>query len=427
MKTKIFSFVTALAMIIGLSSCHESAEVAPVVNETGSVNLKSLGIDVSNAEKVIETSRASIDLSDYTIQILSDKGVIAKEWKYSEMPEVFELPVGTYTARVYSHEVQAAEWDSPYFVGEKIFDIKNDEITDLGVVTCVLANIKVSILYTDALRELMGDDVKVTVVANESGRLEFTPDETRSGYFKALEGSSTIIVEFTGTVNGYYETLRHTITDADAGQHRKITFKIKAPTPPPGTDPTGSISPGDGVYLDLDVDDEDLRFNIPNEEDIIPDTNRPGGEDPGPGPGPDKPDDPTPENTIVITSDNLSFDNVNMVNDLDGKDAIVDIAAPKGITHFLVKIESSNDNFIASAGELLPLSFDLAYPGPSASDFESIGFPTGDDVLGKTYLKFDITQFVPLLAAFPGTHHFTLTVQDADNMQLIKVLTFIAE
>ncbi len=425
MKTKIFAYAAALALSFGLCACHDDPNVGPDPAGKGSVNLKSMGIDVSNAEKVIETSRASIDLSDFQIKIYGENGALTKEWTYSDMPEVFELPVGKYTAKVYSHEVQKAEWEHPYFVGEKEFEIANDAITDLGIVTCKLANIKVSIRYTDELRKYMHDDVKVTVVANDQGRLEYTPDETRAGYFEALEGSSTIIVEFNGTVNGTKENLRHVITDAEAGQHRIITFKVKTPGGADPTDPEGGIDPGIGI--DFDVTDEDMNSNIPNEEEILDPSDRPGGEEPGedPGPGPEDPDDPKPENTIKIKSNDVNMDAPNDVAGLS--QVVVNISAPKGITHLMVSISSTNDDFLASAGELIPLSFDLAYPGEYESDFASINFPVGNEVIGETALDFDITTFIPLLAGFPGTHEFKLTVEDNDNMQQIKTLVLVAK
>jgi len=436
MKTKIFAFATALALSIGLCACHDDPKSTVEPVGTGSVNLKSIGIDVSNAEKVIETSRTSVDLSDFQIKIYKESGELSHEWTYSSMPEVFELPVGKYNAKVFSHTVEKAAWDAPYFVGEKAFEIVNDNITDLGIVTCKLANIKVSIRYSSELRKYMGDDVKVTVMANDDGVLVFTPEETRSGYFEAIEGSSTIIVEFNGTVNGTMETLRHTITDAAAGQHRIVTFKVKTPPGTTPTDPTGGIDPGTGIGIDVEVTDEDMNANIPNEEELLDPSDRPGGEsgggdEPGPDTPPVDPDDPV--NTITITSDNVNMDAPNDVAGLS--QVIVKISAPKGITHLMVNISSTSEAFIASAGELLPLNFDLAYPGDLEDALASLGFPVGEGdtekgykpVIGETAIDFDISQFVPLLGneQFKGTHEFKLTVQDADNMQMIKTLVIV--
>ncbi len=46
-----------------------------------------------------------------------------------------------------------------------------------------------------------------------------------------------------------------------------------------------------------------------------------------------------------------------------------------------------------------------------------------NEVIGAKNLDFDITAFVPLLAAFPGNHTFTLTVTDEKGYTVSKILT----
>lgn len=46
----------------------------------------------------------------------------------------------------------------------------------------------------------------------------------------------------------------------------------------------------------------------------------------------------------------------------------------------------------------------------------------GNDVIDKTEVPFDISQLVPLLNAFPGTHSFTISVTDNKQLQLVKTL-----
>ena len=101
------------------------------------------------------------------------------------------------------------------------------------------------------------------------------------------------------------------------------------------------------------------------------------------------------------------------------------ITSKLGLTNLHVKIESDNENFILSAGELLPLDFDLAHPrdDKEKNDFSSLGFPVENEVIGAKNLDFDITAFVPLLAAFPGNHTFTLTVTDEKGYTVSKILT----
>lgn len=429
MKTKILSIIALLAVTLGLSACHD--DVKPIItpeNKTGQVRMSSLGIDINNAEKVIESqsakkSRTNIDLSDYKVTILQG-GTQVKQWRYADMPEIFTLPAGDYTVRVVSHEVKKAAWDEPLFIGQKDFTVINDDITDIGIVKCTLSNIKVTIVFDDSLRKKMGEDSKVTVVANDQGSLTYLPDETRAGYFEALEGSSTMVAEFSGTVGQNKETFRVTITDAQPGQHHIITFKLKKaePTPP---DETGTIIiDGEGFIIDTSVIDEDLSVSITINEDNITD-DRPtfGGDEPGPGPGPGPDPGPGPEDKIKIESETLDFDKPN--DPATVSTAIVTINSEDGIAHFLVKIETTSENFEAAVSDLMPTEFDLAYPGEYSEKFSGIGFPVNDEVIGAKSLTFDITTFVPPLAGFPGTHKFTLTVTDETGFSAIKSLTFV--
>ncbi len=426
MKSKILYLLAIIALAIGTTSCHD--DITPghetTVSKDGSLNLASLGIEINNAEKVIVSSRATVDLSDFIVDIVDSEGATTKTWKYSQMPELFSLAVGDYTVKVRSHDVQKAAWEEPYFVGEQSFSIKNNEITNIGVVTCKLSNIKVTIGYSDELRAVMGDDCKVVVKVNDEGSLEYAADETRAGYFAAVDGSTTLVAEFTGTVQGNTEHLTFTATDVEGGQHRKITFKLKTQsvTPP---EETGSITVDGGINISVETEDENLNGSVKIEEETLPDNDRPGQEEGGntePEPDPDQPEETS---DITFTCPTASFDEPNAIT---GEDVIVNIAAVNGIEHLIVTISSTSDSFLQSLSEVgMPTTFDLAYPGDKSEVYASLGLPVGDEVLGATTLDFNISQFVPLLKAFPGTHKFQLSVTDAKSQQLVKTLTFVAE
>lgn len=425
MKTKILSLFTLAAAAIGLSSCDNAWE--PAGERTGSVSLSSLGVEVNKDEVVVSRAADDVDISQFQVTIYNAAGEVKGTWTYGSMPEIFTLPVAqNYRVEVISHELQKAEFGKPYYTGSKTFNIEDSKITDIGVVTCKFASIKVTVKFTNALREVMSDDVRVTVVANDEGRLEFTPDETRAGYFAAVDGSSTLVATFRGTVKGYIEDIVKPFGDVAAGQHRIITFDVK--NPPVNPDPeTGGIdpTPGDGEGLNVDVSYEDVDINegYDNQEDPDKPNDRPGNENwedkPDPNPDPD-PDDPK-EDAIVFDTD-LSWDTPNAV--VAGNTYLVTIKAPEGIAHLEVKIDSDNQNFLNSAGEMLPLTFDLAYPGDYKESFESIDLKTSGDVINATEVPFNITQLVPMLSGFPGQHKFTITVTDNKDNKLAKTLTF---
>ncbi|MDE6086457.1 MAG: hypothetical protein K2G40_08680, partial [Muribaculaceae bacterium] len=118
--------------------------------------------------------------------------------------------------------------------------------------------------------------------------------------------------------------------------------------------------------------------------------------------------------------------NLEGVNSVNVPSAIVNITCPEGIKNLNVTIESTNQNFLASAGELMPLSFDLAHPGEAGAGLASVGLPVEDQVIGKNDIEFNITKLVPLLGKFPGEHTFSLEVVDKKGDKSYLKLRFKA-
>lgn len=430
MKTNILSLCVALAAGIGLTACGDDTWNKGTESlSKGSLSLASLSVDVDAVET--PASRADISTDDFIVQVVDrTTGATRETWTYSAMPEVFSFAPGDYTVNVKSHKVQPAEWSAPYYVGSADFSIEAGKITEIGTVVCKFSNIKVTIDYTPELVKLCDNNIKVRVVANDHGALEYTPSETRSGYFEAIEGSTTLVAELTATSNGEAVSSIKTYTDVKAGKHYKITFTVKGPTTTP-PDETGTIAPT-GINVDATIEQEDLGGSADHGQgNQSGSTQRPGDEEwpdtPTP-PGPDQPgpDDPGQEEAPISFLYNKVPVTGTTVTDgiVDGQDYIITIDAKKGIKNLNVKITSENANFIASAGEMLPLEFDLAtVTGDTAESLESLGLPVGEDVVGETSLPFDISGLVPLLKAFKGTHNFEVTVTDAEGNSKAMTLT----
>ena len=421
MKTKILSVISFFALALSLVSCSEKWEPGQTdTDKEGQVSMMSMGVDVSTAETVI--SRASVDLSDFQVKITSAEGETVNSWKYKDMPEIVTLPVGHYTVDVVSHEVKKAAWEEPLYVGSKEFDIVENKITDIGIVNCVFSNIKVSIRFTENLVKNAGDDVKVTVVANDEGTLEYTLKETRAGYFEAVPGSTTLVATLTGTIKGSTYETRTVLDDVAAGQHRIITYDFKTPDiPNPGE--SGTINPGVGI--DISFSTINLNNPIDHDETIIGGT-RPGQEEPSKPVDPVDPVDPDKPffEPIKYTSKTIDFDNPNPV--VDGTDYAVHIHADNGIAHLVVTIDSPylTEEFLGTVG--LTSQFDLAYPGEYKAALDGFEFPTGEAVIGETDIDFILTPFIPLLnlGGTGLTHKFILQTTDQNGTAYTKTLTF---
>lgn len=423
MRSKIFSILMTLAVAVGLTSCHDDHWIPNVSDGEGSLSLSSLSISVKEGETVV--SRSTTNTDNFIVKIFDARGSLYSEWKVAEMPEIFTLPVGDYSLTVISHEQEKAAWDAPYYEGSKSFSIADGLITEIGAVTCSFANIKVSIRYSDALAKLLGDDVKVTVICNDEGSLEFVPGDTRSGYFQALPGSSTLVATFEGSVNGHKETLRKTFTDIEAGQHRIINFAVKGgqgEIP----DETGSVATP-GITLDATIIDAPVSGNIDIDEETI-EGQRPT-EDPL---DPIKPDDPvTPTDELTMTPSVPFAPTANEIT----KDAsyTVDIHSDAGVTNLMVEIVSDYLTYDFLSGVGLSTKFDLAdaldYFDKSRDLSEALsgfGFPIKEALIGHKDVHFDISDLVPLLnlSPDPGNHSFKLTVTDAKGQSHTETLIF---
>ncbi|MDE6276477.1 MAG: DUF4493 domain-containing protein [Muribaculaceae bacterium] len=445
MNSKILTCVVGCLGLIGLSSCDDNWE--PKTDTEGTLNMTGLGIDVSEIEKVISVEAApkvqsraeSYDVNQFIVRITDATGAVVEEWSYASTPEVSTLKPGSYKLEIHSHEVQPAEWEKPYFHVSKDFTIVAGAIERIGTLTARLSNSAVSIRFDEELRKMAGDDVVVEVKANDEGSLTYTLDELRKGYFKILEGSSSMVVNFRGTVNGYKEDITLPTTDLEAGQHRIITFKAKV-NPNNTPDETGTIDPSSGVGIDVSVTDEDVDGQITLEEDVevVNPADRPGYQEPQDPPvGPVDPVDPSKPVATFTPGADLSVDSLNDYNEFgDGsemapgtKQALVSINCPGKFAKIEVDIVSEylTDEFLTGVG--LSSHFDLAHPNQFKSALVGFGFPVEDGVIGQTDVDFNITTLVPLLALSGDpdmVHKFIITVTDQNNQKATPLTLLFA-
>lgn len=440
MKYGIFSIAFGAALMLSLTSCDDHWSGAEPTDTTGG-NSRLLLKDhllVEVNDNASRASRAVYDLSAFNVKILTQDGTAVDnaDWNYSSMPGVFDLAPGDYIVEVISDKSPAiAAWEAPYFKGSKSFSITAGEIKDLGTVTCNLANLKVSVRFTQELINALDDGTaNVDVRVNQSDALTFGVSESRSGYYMLNDDSSSMVAEFTGIINGNTETMRQVFTDnIKPGYHRIITFGIKTPEYP-DPDPSGTIDPsGDGIQIDVTVTTEDVNGGVSVGEDNINPGDNPGGN----GEGGDKP--VQPEANIEFTSDNFDLSGWNDPDEYgpDKKEGVLNIHADNGFAHIYVQIDSETLTPEELADANLPAEFDLANPVNSeypdlAETLDELGFPISDKVTGTnadgspiTDVKFDITQFLPLVPAVgPGKTTFIINVVDKNNNKKTLNLKF---
>ena len=387
--------LTVLSMLIALTACH-SEKVSFQMDTFGQLKLSSMQV-TADTEPLVTASRVSADINDYLITVYAANGEKLQEWKYAEMPEIFTLKTGTYKLVAHAPEVTDAAFDTPYCASdEKSFEIRQDEITEIGEVKCTLHNVKVTVKYEDKLMALLGDDVKVTVKVGEE-KLEYTKDETKSGFFHGKAGNNVVDVVFQGSVEGEPVSITRSYAEIALGTELIVTYKYKESVT--GIDPgTGGSFHASGISVDEKLIAVNETGAVLPEEDEILDFGKPAIEGDG-------------------------FDLSQPVTNLNQK-VVVNLMAPDGIAHVKVEIASENETFAGVIQEMFGGPFDLADPGTLEETLKGLKLPVSEQVINQQLVKFDVTEFMPLLKGeFAGIHRFIIEVVDNNNSSVKATLT----
>lgn len=463
MKAKIYSLLAVLLTIVSLTGCDDWSPSTQFAKNTGGVTFE--GFEVEVASQPTEASNASrageeIDVNDFIVTIYdrttgkvanlasydSEGNVRPASWKFSAMPEVMTLRVGSYKVVVKSHEPEAAAWEAPYYEGSKEFTIEEGRITSIGTVTAKFAAVKVEVKFSELLTKNMADDCTVTVVAGTGGTLVWSKTESRMGYFDVTSGATTLVATFEGTVAKSPQRSVQEFSDVTGGKYYIITYKMATgdSTVP---DEVGDANPS-GVSVSGEIEEQGESGNVNGGDNGSgTGTGRPDEEQwpDEPGTDPDEPGtDPTPGDNELTADDFFKTDGIpgdsnypksalelglDKENPSDANPAVVYIYSKTGIAHLKVKISSDSEEFMDSAGEMVPLEFDLATcvdgDGHEIDDKEaifgeSLGLPYDAEVKGQGVTRpvtFDVTGLLPLLDAFSGKHTFTISVSDQEDTE----------
>lgn len=444
----------ALAALAVLSGCGddwtpgENSQFAP---GTGGAYSGTINVDVAS-EPTKAQGRADdpTDRSSFIVtvtpkgsdNIASYDGELCR-WTYGNMPEIITLPVGEYTVHVASHEPEAVAWSAPYFEGQTDFSVENNKVVNIGTVHCYFHSLKIGVNFDEDFLKIMdADNSSVTVTAGAAGTsMVWIPSETRCAYFYLNDDNPTVIAHFNGRLDGQTYTAGKTVNSARMGDYYIFTFSLNQGNPEPPEEFGSTTIPPSGINIDVDMIREELPNQLKPGEDIQDsDEKHPNAEewpDPvGPGTDPENPDDPNvpddPGTSVISIVPDEKCADLNLEGKknpiIDGNPYIINIHADKGIENLCVEIESDNAEFKKSASQLLPLSFDMAHLDDDIYEsLKSIGLEGNDAVRGKEDVPFDITELVPLLSSFPGTHTFVISVTDKDGKSLSKSLILIAE
>lgn len=420
MKKIFLICLTLFTSLLAFTACHSEA-MESVSSAKGDLNLSSMKAEVNtNVDTVYVGSRAesTVDVSNFLVTIYDAQSQKVEQWNYNAMPEIVSLAVGTYSIVVTSAETPSNGFDTPYYKGTATCEIKENEVVDVPVITCKLANMLFSVEYDEEFQGKMGEDVVTTITVGENS-LEIPYSETRSAYLIAPEGETTsMTVTLKGTIDGESIDYSERFESVKIGVHNIIKYKFA---------PVSDGSAGDGTLgVSIVVDSsmtgsDEVVGTDPGKEPGIDDFPEEGGEEPGDGDG--------DENAPTIVGSNFNGKAFDITKDVlevkKGASAQlqVTLSALNGIAHVYVTIDSKTltKKVLESVG--LTDRFDLAEPGALEAGLKGLGFPTGDAVMGQTELPFDITDFTSLLGIYgAANHNFIIRLVDQIGLEATETL-----
>lgn len=395
----------------------------------GQFSKEALDLNVSTEETIKQKAPTRADeeefnMDDFKIVFTDAKtGSPYTTYKYGEMPDIVELPSGTYTIYAEYGEDNVAAFNSPYYKGQSDeFVISPKSITsNIGAIKCNLCNVKTSVYFDPILAQRMDDDAHVEVrLGNHStSTLSFYKNHSQSatpGFFKA-GGETTIVATFKGKIDGNDITETKTLDGVAAGNHYRFTFKLhnhKGET-------TGDV-PGT-IEVDASVSVTDINLGVEIEPDKVLDDDERPKEDPEPGTeDPEDPPTPPAQNGPKVESlGGLQFN--TPIEITDGLDYRLTFTSETGFTEFMVDIESNTLTADELEGAGLSDHLDLINPGEFKEALsgsypdEGFDFPVCEDVEGQLEVHINnLGNFMPLLQALgPGNHKFHFTISDASG------------
>lgn len=181
MKTPIhflfgITFIATLSLVI--NSCSKKDNPETLIK--GKLKL-SIGITI---HELSTPGKLKAGTDDFAVQIFNtgNEPVISFEHA-TDIPELLELPQGNYYVVASSDHSTMVAFENPYYYGKsETFTITAGQ-TSTVTISCSLANIMVTVVYTDRVKNSYADFT--STLSNPSDSLVFVKTETRAGYFNS--------------------------------------------------------------------------------------------------------------------------------------------------------------------------------------------------------------------------------------------------
>lgn len=401
-------------LLWGLVSCEMKDELFGQNGPDGATGLLSLALDVDASTNQINTKASYDEVAQFPVIIYNSDNEIVKSYtSYSEVEEVVELPIGTYTVEAHSPGEFEQEMSHPYFGGTESLKIE-EGITNNAEIICKMQNLPIKINY-DATFLAAFASWTITVSDGASNILTFETATSSPGtvYWKLNENVTQITVEIdatTTTGEQIHKTNVYTKENADesynndnpnfvGGDKLDIYFTKEDSETRPGVEI--------GIKVDITFADADETTEIPVDDNTVIDPNP----------------TPTPEGTPSIESTYLESGIVYSISAGDApKDASITIKAPAGMKSVVATITGGNSGFGDVMNEMgFNNGIDLIANGEELNAlFEEVQVDITCPTANATEYNFPISSFFSMMEIYGATdasnsHKFQIVVTDNND------------
>lgn len=374
-----------ISVVILLLSCTEERDT---LDQTGFLYL-------TVAEDATLLTKSSSPVIDESLQVtilneVEDTVKVYHDYLKEVRDEKLILPVGNYIVSVRSNGDGSAAWESPFYVGQTDVSVKAGEITQAEV-RCQIANTKVTVEYSPELKRVFSD--YQTLVSNESGKLLYTRDEYRAGYFTP---ATLIAALHLVNSDGNRFTIQRVYQNVEPRTHYNLRYELANPNPPGEEDQAGL----DIIEIEKDESHEEIHYTIFIKEESLSGKGEP---------------------KLYLTNFGEEHKITYKENSPEElPEAQLSLYAPAGVRSLRLKAESHQ--LSASTYELMALS------AMEKDELEAIGFPLtiGEPDESGLYaldLQPMITRLKPNGTKI-ASHTFTLIMSDALNQEVSETFTF---
>ncbi|MDE6769043.1 MAG: DUF4493 domain-containing protein [Muribaculaceae bacterium] len=258
MKQTLKNAAFALALC-GLASCANEAPWGNGSRGKGGIDLKlTADAEVKDALPSVRAGAPELvapDVADFSISMFNLDTEQEQTWPNLEEFNAFSqeqgFDVGTYTLTAFYGNINDCGFYKPYFMGKADINVLEGRESSVDV-TAQLANVMLSVDYTDAFRGYF-QDFSVTAHTDGHANVVFGRNETRAGFI--APGDVTLQLTMTNP-SGKSVTITPAQFPAVARHHYHVTFDVNA-------DPIG------GATLEIVFDDsltsQNVTFNLSDE------------------------------------------------------------------------------------------------------------------------------------------------------------------